>query len=229
MARRWGASTQQARERDHTSGTFHGRGITAAKTERSRGEREKGERKKMGARHRCQAQPISIQGRNAYPGVPHRWYPVDAKGSPEAWGSPTAGTARKKRSSTIGRSESPRRHRLLSPSPPDERNSLSPSHNCNRTRNRGRLARHRDDPTSLHDGKSSGLSLLSTSTYIYPHSAENQDTPSTFTTSSWSSPRQRRHIYILQSRSLSCRAHLRSGRCCGGGITEYRRGRSTTR
>ena len=35
-------------------------------------------------------------GRNAYPGVPHRQYPVNTKRSPEAWDSPTVGTARRK-------------------------------------------------------------------------------------------------------------------------------------
>ena len=88
-------STLQAREWVYARRRFTGVGLLQQEQDRAEENREKEKEKKMGS---TQASDPAYKhpGRNAYPGVPHRRYPVDAKGSPEAWRSPTVGTVRRK-------------------------------------------------------------------------------------------------------------------------------------
>ena len=65
---------------------------------------ERREEKEIRADTGVEASYKGSRGMHAW-GVPHRRYPVNAKGSPEAWGLLTANTVEEKRSSTIGRSE----------------------------------------------------------------------------------------------------------------------------
>ena len=93
-ARRRDASTLRAWERIHAGGRFTGVRLQQ-KRDRAGERQEKEERREDAGRHRHRTQYISTPRRNAYLGVPHRRYPVDAKGSPEAWGSPIVGTVKR--------------------------------------------------------------------------------------------------------------------------------------
>ena len=83
------------REQVHARRRFTGVGLLQQEQDRAEENREKEKEKKMGSKQASDPAYKHL-GRNAYPGVPHRRYPVDAKGSPRAWGSPTVGTVRKK-------------------------------------------------------------------------------------------------------------------------------------